>query len=94
MRGSAFTNAARAEALAEQCGGAVTPPLRQAAEPLPFAAREREIVALLAKGLSNREVADRLCLSVRTIEGHIYRAMARTGVANRQELAGLLQQRS
>jgi DNA-binding CsgD family transcriptional regulator len=61
---------------------------------LPFAAREREIVALLAKGLSNREVADRLCLSVRTIEGHIYRAMARTGVANRQELAGLLQQRS
>jgi DNA-binding CsgD family transcriptional regulator len=93
MRGSAFTYAARAQALAEQCGGAATPPLRQAAEPLPFSAREREIVALLAKGLSNREVADRLCLSVRTIEGHIYRAMARTGVANREELAGLLQQR-
>jgi DNA-binding CsgD family transcriptional regulator len=93
MRGSAFTHAARAEALAEQCGGAMTPALRDAAEPLPLSPREREIIALLARGLSNREVADRLCLSVRTIEGHIYRAMARTGVATREELARLLRRK-
>jgi DNA-binding CsgD family transcriptional regulator len=93
MRGSAFTHAARAEALAEQCGGAMTPALRTAAEPVPFSAREREIVTLLAQGLSNREVAERLCLSVRTIEGHVYRAMARTGVATREELARLLQRK-
>jgi DNA-binding CsgD family transcriptional regulator len=92
-RGSAFTCAARAQALAEQCGGAMTHALLRAAEPLPFSAREREIITLLAQGLSNREVADRLCLSVRTIEGHIYRAMARAGVANRDELAGLFAQR-
>jgi DNA-binding CsgD family transcriptional regulator len=88
-RGSAFTHATRAEGLAELCGGAVTPALREAIEPVPLSSREREIVALIGEGLSNREVADRLCLSVRTIEGHIYRAMARTGMASREELAGL-----
>jgi DNA-binding NarL/FixJ family response regulator len=92
-RGSAFTYAARAQALAQQCGGAVTHALRQAAEPLPFSAREREIITMLAQGMSNREVADRLYLSVRTIEGHIYRAMARAGVASRDELAALMQRR-
>ncbi len=60
LRGSAFTYAARAEELAETCGGAVTPALRGAVEPLPLSPREREIVTLIAEGLSNREVADRL----------------------------------
>lgn len=90
LRGSAFTHATRAEGLAELCGGASTPALREAVEPVPLSPREREIVALIAEGLSNRDVADRLCLSVRTIEGHIYRAMARTGMASREELVGLL----
>jgi DNA-binding CsgD family transcriptional regulator len=90
LRGSAYTHATRAQGLAELCGGAVTPALRQAVEPVPLSSREREIVALIAEGLSNRDVADRLCLSVRTIEGHIYRAMARTGTASREELAALL----
>jgi DNA-binding CsgD family transcriptional regulator len=93
LRGSAYTHATRAEGLAELCGGAMTPALREAIEPVPLSAREREIVALIAEGLTNREVADRLCLSVRTIEGHIYRAMARTGMASREELAGLLKRR-
>ncbi|AGB26423.1 response regulator containing a CheY-like receiver domain and an HTH DNA-binding domain [Mycobacterium sp. JS623] len=93
LRGSAYTYATRAEGLAELCGGAITPALHEAVEPVPLSSREREIVALIAEGLSNREVADRLCLSVRTIEGHIYRAMARTGVSNREELSGLLKRR-
>jgi DNA-binding CsgD family transcriptional regulator len=58
---------------------------------LPFSPREREIVMLIADGLSNREIGARLTLSTRTIEGHIYRAMARTGVASREELARLIQ---
>ena len=45
---------------------------------------------LIAEGLSNREVAERLTLSVRTIESHIYRAMLKTGTASRDELAGLM----
>ena len=88
-RGSMLVCGARAQALAAECG-ADTPALREAIEPLPLTDREREIVALLAQGLSNRDVAERLTLSVRTVEGHIYRAMIKTGTANRAELAALL----
>jgi DNA-binding CsgD family transcriptional regulator len=87
LRGSALSCAARAEALAEQCGGASTPALRQATERLPLTDREREIVMLVAAGLSNREMAARLNLSTRTVESHIYRAMARTGTTSREDLA-------
>jgi DNA-binding CsgD family transcriptional regulator len=90
LRGSFLGCATRADALAEQCGGARTPALRQASEPVPFTDREREIVMLIGEGLSNRAVAERLTLSVRTVESHIYRAMAKTGTTSRDELAALL----
>ena len=51
LRGSALGCSARAEALAEQCGGASTPALRQASERLPLTDREREIVMLLGAGV-------------------------------------------
>jgi DNA-binding CsgD family transcriptional regulator len=89
-RGSALGCAARADGLAEQCGGACTPALRHASEPVPFTDREREIVTLIGEGLSNRAVAERLTLSVRTVESHIYRAMAKTGTTSRDELAALI----
>lgn len=89
LRGSALGCGAKAEALAEQCG-ADTPMLRQARKPLPLTDRERETVMLLGQGLSNREVAERLFVSVRTVEGHVYKAMAKTGTASREELAALL----
>jgi DNA-binding NarL/FixJ family response regulator len=88
-RGAALSCATRAQALAQRCG-ANTPALRQAAEPLPLTDREREIIELLRQGLSTRAVAARLTLSTRTIEGHIYRAMAKTGTTSRDELAALL----
>jgi DNA-binding CsgD family transcriptional regulator len=90
LRGSALRCSIRADALAQQCGGASTPALRQASDRLPLTDREREIVALIADGLSNRAVAERLTLSVRTVETHIYRAMAKTGTTSREELANLL----
>jgi DNA-binding CsgD family transcriptional regulator len=90
LRGSALGCSARADALAERCGGASTPALCQATEPLPLTDREREIVMLIGAGLSNREVAARLTLSVRTVESHIYQAMLKTGATCRDELAALL----
>jgi DNA-binding CsgD family transcriptional regulator len=48
--------------------------------------RERQLVDLAARGLSNAEIADRLVLSVRTVESHLYRAMHKLGVTNRQHL--------
>jgi DNA-binding CsgD family transcriptional regulator len=56
--------------------------------------REREVTRLLGQGVSTRDIAKRLTLSVRTVEGHVYRAMAKTGTTNRQELAALLEQRA
>ena len=90
LRGSALGCSTRAAALAEQCGGAWTPALRQASEPVPLTDREREIVMLIGEGLSNRAVAERLTLSVRTVESHIYRAMLKTGTTSRDELAALI----
>jgi len=93
LRGSALGCSTRAEALAEQCGGARTPALRQAAERLPLTDREREIVMLLGEGLSNRDIAARLTLSIRTVEDHVHKAMAKTGTASRHDLAALLPRR-
>jgi DNA-binding CsgD family transcriptional regulator len=78
---------ARALALAAQCGGAVTPAIKFAAKPLPVTLREREIAGLIAEGMSNREIAERLTVSVRTVEGHIYRACVKLDVTDRDELA-------
>jgi len=90
LRGSALSCSARADALAEQCGGASTPALRRATEPLPLTDREAEIVMMIGEGLSNRAIAERLTVSVRTVESHIYRAMLKTGTTSRDELAALI----
>jgi DNA-binding CsgD family transcriptional regulator len=88
-RGSALRCSTRAAALAEQCG-ATTWALRQVSEPLPLTDREAEVVMLVSEGLSNRAVAERLTLSVRTVESYLYRAMLKTGTTSRDELAALL----
>ncbi len=83
-------SAATANRLAAACGGASTPALRQSAQPLPLTAREREIANLVAAGLSNRQIADRLTVSVRTVEGHLYRACIKLDVTDREALAELM----
>jgi DNA-binding NarL/FixJ family response regulator len=85
---------ARALRLAAQCGGAVTPAIQLAARPLPVTSREREIAALIGAGLSNREIADKLTVSIRTVEGHVYRACFKLGVADRDELVKVMRQES
>ena len=49
--------------------------------------REREVALLVARGLKNREIAERLVISERTVENHIHRALERTGLRSRAELA-------
>ena len=49
-------------------------------------AREAQLVELAARGLSNAEIAERLVLSVRTVESHLYRAMHKLGVTDRRDL--------
>ncbi|MGH3512050.1 MAG: response regulator transcription factor [Pseudonocardiaceae bacterium] len=76
--------------MGQACEDARTPALAALAAPLPLTQREREIVTLAAGGLSNRLIAERLTLSVRTVEGHLYRACSKLGASNRAELAALL----
>lgn len=66
-----------------------------AGDPLPSAAdllspQERQIALLAAEGLSNREIAERLYLSHRTVAAHLYRAFPKLGITSRGELAPLL----
>jgi DNA-binding NarL/FixJ family response regulator len=89
-RGSARAAASRAHRLAQACEGARTPALAIITAALPLTHREREIVTLAAGGLSNREIAQRLVVSVRTVENHLYRASAKLGTTDRAELAALL----
>lgn len=63
--------AARARRLAVVCGGATSPAIVAAELSYPFTEREREIVVLVARGLSNRQIAEKMSLSVRTVESHI-----------------------
>jgi len=54
---------------------------------LGLTAREAQLVQLASRGLSNAQIADRLVLSVRTVESHLYRAMQKLGVSDRRELS-------
>jgi DNA-binding NarL/FixJ family response regulator len=90
QRGSAHAALARAQRLATACENPTTPALLAAATPLPLTEREREIATLAAAGLTNRQIADRLTVSVRTVEGHLYRANTKLGTTTRAELTTLL----
>jgi len=52
--------------------------------------RERETVELVAEGLSNRAIAARMAVSVRTIEGHLNHVFAKLGIESRTELVRLV----
>lgn len=49
--------------------------------------REREIASLVAEGLTNRQIAERLVLSERTVEGHVASLFAKVNVNSRTQLA-------
>jgi non-specific serine/threonine protein kinase len=53
----------------------------------PLTAREREIVALVARGLSNKAIAEQLVLSDRTVEMHVSNALGKLAFSSRAQLA-------
>ncbi|WP_216626097.1 response regulator [Paenibacillus plantarum] len=48
--------------------------------------REREVLALIAKGFSNKEIAEQLVISVKTVESHKSNVMEKLGLKTRPEL--------
>jgi DNA-binding CsgD family transcriptional regulator len=83
---------AQAAALAASCEGARTPALVTAAAVVPLTRREREIAVLAARGQPSRQIAERLHLSVRTVDNHLQNAYAKLGVTGRDQLAEVLAQ--
>lgn len=84
---SARRAVARSRELHGRCQGGSPPEVRGLTpDGLSLTERERQLVELAAQGLSNMEIADRLVLSVRTVESHLYRAMQKLGVRDRRDL--------
>jgi DNA-binding NarL/FixJ family response regulator len=55
----------------------------------PFSPREREVLALAARGLTNKEIAYRLGISDRTVQFHMNAVFNKTGASSRTEAAAL-----
>ncbi|MEV6784308.1 helix-turn-helix transcriptional regulator [Streptomyces sp. NPDC051098] len=58
----------------------------------PLTPREREVAALAATGMSNRDIAHRLVVSVRTVENHLHRIYHKLGITARNALRRGLEQ--
>jgi DNA-binding CsgD family transcriptional regulator/Tfp pilus assembly protein PilF len=78
-------DADRAAALLRELGAAGRSAARGGPDQLT--AREREVLSLIAAGLSNAEVAARLVISPKTAEHHVGRVLAKLGVRSRAEAA-------
>ena len=57
------------------------------AKELVLTAREVEILRLLEMGMSNRDIAERLCIAVHTVKNHVHSVLTKLGVTNRAEAA-------
>ena len=62
------------------------PPERSAPQFAALSPREREVAALLAHGLSNRQIAQRLVVTERTVGAHIEHILDKTGFASRHQV--------
>lgn len=69
-----------------ELGGKSWGPLQRVLRERSLTRREEEIVSLVREGKNNKEIARRLTVSQRTVEGHLYRVFAKLGINGREEL--------
>jgi DNA-binding NarL/FixJ family response regulator len=81
-RGEVFLDPALAKALVDEI---IEPKLPGGKTPA-LSERERDVLRLIARGHTNRQVADRLCISVKSVETYKARLMEKLGLRGRAEL--------
>jgi DNA-binding NarL/FixJ family response regulator len=59
----------------------------------PLTPREREIVALIDEGLSNKQIAQLLCIEPATVKNHVHNVLEKLHVARRGEAAAMVRHR-
>src|SRR3954454_3322576 len=64
-----------------------TPSAQRDRERSPLSQREREIVALVAQGFKNKEMAEKMFISEQTVKNHLHNIFDKLGVSDRLELA-------
>lgn len=79
----------RALGWAALCEGARTPALDALHDPARLTRRETEIARLVAAGLTNRQIAGKLVISIRTVDNTVAHIYDKLAVSRRQELAGI-----
>ncbi|MEV4283153.1 ATP-binding protein [Actinoplanes xinjiangensis] len=79
-----------AMALERQPRARVPEPQADAAADLGLTRREREVAALIAQGLSNKDIATRLVVAQRTAEGHVENILSKLGFTSRTQVASWL----
>jgi DNA-binding CsgD family transcriptional regulator len=90
LRARAARADTRADELLAKCEGAATPMSHRRGRDTPeLTRREREIVELAVRGVTNADIARRLAISVRTVETHLQHTYAKLGVSSRQDLAAV-----
>jgi predicted ATPase/DNA-binding SARP family transcriptional activator/DNA-binding CsgD family transcriptional regulator len=70
------------------------PELSRSEQPAALTRREEEVAALVAQGMSNRQIASELHLSERTVENHVSKILRKLDLASRTEIAAWVTQRS
>lgn len=81
----------RAGTIAGHCEGAATPALATIQSRVLLTPAERECAMMAIAGRSNREIADALYLSVRTVENRLQRIYEKLGISGRADLAAALE---
>ncbi len=61
-------------------------PLMAANEGVKLTQRELQVAKLAGRGLANRDIAEQMGVSIRTVEGHLYQVFAKLGLSSRSQL--------